>query len=59
MYLRFVVAELDEGFHRRLGMFHAARYLLEDGDVLPAQREHLEKLTMDRPILGSRVKIGI
>ncbi len=33
MYLRFVVAQLDEDSERALGVFHAVRYLRDEGKL--------------------------
>src|SRR5713101_3870591 len=33
MYLRFVVADIDEDSEKELGVFHAVRYLREDGKL--------------------------
>jgi hypothetical protein len=56
MYLRFVVAELDEDSNMELGVFHAIRNLRDEGKLLDFEEEqhdlirewfneHLEKPT--------------
>jgi hypothetical protein len=44
MYLRFVVSELHQDSDRGLGVFHAARYLRDDGHLFPYEEAHLEDL---------------
>ena len=44
MYLRFEVSELHETSGRGLGVFHAARYLRDDGHLFPYEEAHLEDL---------------
>jgi len=39
MYLRFVVAQLDEDSERALGVFHAVRYLRDEGKLHPFEEE--------------------
>lgn len=56
MYLRFVVADIHEDSGQELGVFHAVRNLLDDGELLVHEEEqhdaiiqwfneHLEKPT--------------
>ena len=42
MYLRFVVAELDENSNMELGVFHAIRNLREEGKLLDFEEEQHE-----------------
>jgi len=42
MYLRFVVADLDEDSGRELGVFHAARHLRDDEKLHPDEEEQLD-----------------
>lgn len=44
MYLRFVVAELDEDSERGLGVFHAAANLRRHGKLYPYEETYLEEL---------------
>jgi hypothetical protein len=39
MYLRFVVAELHHDTGKELGVFHALRFLREDGGLTPDEEE--------------------
>jgi hypothetical protein len=39
MYLRFVVADIDEDSERELGVFQAVGNLREDGDLYPNEEE--------------------
>jgi len=39
MYLRFVVAQIDEDSERALGVFHAVRYLRDAGELHPFEEE--------------------
>ncbi len=39
MYLRFVVADIDEDSEKELGVFHAVRYLREDGKLYSYEEE--------------------
>ncbi|HEY6249935.1 MAG TPA: hypothetical protein VI685_08230 [Candidatus Angelobacter sp.] len=39
MYLRFVVADIDEDSERKLGVFHAVRYLRDQGELYPHEEE--------------------
>jgi hypothetical protein len=39
MYLRFVVAEIDEDSERELGVFHAMGNLRDSGDLYPHEQE--------------------
>ncbi len=41
MYLRFAIREIDEDSHRQLGVFHAARNLVESGNLLLSEEESL------------------
>ena len=42
MYLRFVVAEIDEDSQCELGIFHALGHLRDDGKLLPYEVEQHE-----------------
>jgi|ERR1700689_1892020 hypothetical protein len=39
MYLRFVVADIDEDSERALGVFHAVRYLRDAGKLYPYEED--------------------
>src|SRR6266849_721815 len=39
MYLRFVVADMDEDSEEELGVFHAVRNLREEGKLYPYEEE--------------------
>jgi hypothetical protein len=39
MYLRFVVAEIHHASGKQLGVFHAVRYLREDGELFPHEED--------------------
>ena len=39
MYLRFVVADIDEDSERALGVFHAVRYLRDAGRLYPYEED--------------------
>ena len=43
MYLRFVVNEFSEEANQRLGIFHAVRYMKDDGDFLPYELAQAEQ----------------
>ena len=43
MYLRFVVNEFSEEANQRLGIFHAIRYLKDDGEFLPYELAQAEQ----------------
>ena len=42
MYLRFVVPDIDEDSEEELGVFHAVRYLREDGKLYSYEEEHYD-----------------
>jgi len=44
MYLRFVVAEIDEDSERGLGVIHAAFNLRDSGKLYPYEESRLEEL---------------
>ncbi|MDU0354469.1 hypothetical protein RS130_11465 [Paraglaciecola aquimarina] len=44
MYLRFVVNEFNEESNQRLGIFHAIRYLKDDGEFLPYELAQAESV---------------
>ena len=44
MYLRFVVAEVDENSERGLGVFQAAFNLHDKGKLYPYEESHLDEL---------------
>ena len=39
MYLRFVVADIDDDSERALGVFHAVRYLRDAGKLYPYEED--------------------
>ena len=41
MYIRFVIDDLDEDSQERLGIFHAVRYLLDDGKLTLSEEEKM------------------
>jgi hypothetical protein len=55
MYLRFVVADIDEDSEEELGVFHAVRNLREEGKLYPYEEEqhdlirHWFKENLERP----------
>lgn len=44
MYIRFVVNELDSDSHKRLGIFHAIRYLRDDGELTHQEEDKINKV---------------
>lgn len=42
MFLRFVVAQFDEHSGRELGVFHAVRYLHDEGKLYHWEEEHYD-----------------
>lgn len=44
MYLRFVVAEIHRDSGKELGVFHAVRYLREDGELAPHEEEQHDQI---------------
>ena len=44
MYLRFAIREIDEDSNRQRGIFHAARNLVESGNLLPSEEDSLLEL---------------
>ena len=44
MYIRFVINDIDEASQKRLGIFHAIRYLRDDGKLLPYEEENMNQI---------------
>src|SRR5438045_1964025 len=44
MYIRFVVAHIDEDSERKLGVFHAVCYLREQGELYAYEEEQHDSL---------------
>jgi hypothetical protein len=44
MYLRFIVAEINEDSERELGVFHAARYLRDEERLHAHEEEQLDSI---------------
>jgi len=44
MYLRFVVANIDEDSEQELGVFHAVRNLREEGKLYAYEEEHHDSI---------------
>jgi hypothetical protein len=42
MYLRFVVADIDEDSEKELGVFHAVGYLRDKGKLYPYEEEQYD-----------------
>ena len=44
MYLRFVIADIDEDSEQRLGVFHAVRNLRDEGRLHPDEEEQHDRI---------------
>jgi len=62
MYIRFVVNEIDEDSQKRLGIFHAIRYLRDDGKLSSYEEAHMNEVmdwfadNLEKPNRFSRAK---
>jgi len=62
VYIRFVVSEIHKKSQKRLGIFHAIRYLRDDGKMLPYEEEHTYEVmdwfekNLDKPSGLSKAK---
>ena len=62
MYIRFVINDKDEDSQKRLGIFHALRYLRDDGKLSSYEEEHMNEIVqwfadnLEKPTRFSKAK---